>query len=263
MNDIQLNYNKADISIKKISSVFHKIRPANFSFKQTQSNSYRLALILSGSAVYDFGKKRTTVNKNDLIFLKKNETYSVTVNETEPWEHIVITFEVWNDKEIDALPFKFLQKTSHSKQFEEIFKNILNVYNMGGVSYNIEMKSLAYRIISLLLEENEKQFFKKSKYKGIKKAVEFIETNYKEKITVDELAIISGYSISHFSRLFKELYSVAPIEYINNLRINRAKSMLKTDMFTLSEIAEECGFANVYYFSRIFKQTVGVTPRKY
>lgn len=263
MNDIQLNYSKVDITIREITGIFHKSRPANFSFRQNEHNCHRLAFIISGSADYDFGDKKLTVGKNDLIFLNKGRSYTVTVTEDGPWEHIVISFDLWNNGKTDTLPFKFINKLSHPKQFEEIFEKAHRIYNGGGIASNIEMKSLTYHIISMLLEEKEEQFFKKSKYKGIKAAAEHIESNYKEKISVEDLAEISGYSISHFSRLFKEFYATAPVEYINSVRIERAKSMLKTEMFTLSEIAEECGFSNVYYFSRIFKQTVGVTPKKY
>lgn len=263
MSNIQLNHIKNDISIKEIASIFYKSRPAGFSFRQNDNNCFRLAFIISGSAVYDFGNKKYTVNQNDLLFLKKDAHYTVTVDKSGPWEHIVISFDLWDDDEISTLPFKFKNTVSHPKQFEELFEKAHSIYNSGGIACNMEMKSIAYRIISMLLEEKEEQFFKKSKYKGIKEASEYIESNYKEKINVEDLALVSGYSISHFSRLFKELYSMSPIEYINFIRIERAKNMLKTQMFSLSEIAEECGFSNVYYFSRIFKQIVGVTPKKY
>lgn len=261
MNDIQLNHKKVDVTVKEIDSIFYKLRPENFSFKQNERMFYRLAFILSGKAVYNFSQKNVTVCAGDLIFIKKNESYTVKV--LEDWEHIVITFDLYDDENSNPLPFNFLNKTSRYNQFEDLFKKALDTYNNGGFTSNLELKSLMYQIISMTFKETEREFFRKTGYKGIKDAVKFIESNYKEKITVENLAKISGYSISHFARLFKEIYSVSPVEYVNRQRIERAKSMLRTEMFTLTEIAEECGFLNVYYFSRIFKQLVGVTPKKY
>ena len=264
MNNIQLDHKKIDISINQVTSVFHKARPENFRFKQINSNNFRLCFVISGSAIYDFGNKQITVQANDLLFIRKNQNYTVTVTDNAPWEHIVISFDLQDDCDIDSVLLPFINKLSHPAQFEEIFKKILITYNHADIAYNLEMKSLTYHIFSMLLEElSKKQASKKPKYKAIEKAARYIENNYKEKISVDILAKCSGYSTSNFSRLFKEIYSLAPAEYVNHIRIEKAKNMLKTEMFTLAEIAEECGFSNVYYFSRVFKKLVGVTPKTY
>ena len=263
MENIQLNYNSADISIKETIYVYHKKRPENFGVKHSNRNCYGFAFVFSGEIEYDFGYKKETAKAGDLLFLRKGESYTARVSSNTPWEHIVIAFDVWDEKEMEHFPFETVNKISHVKRFEELFCNAYDAFNRGGTTKNLETKALIYQIFSRLLHEKEKQFFNKSKYKGIKDAAEYVESNYKEKISVEMLSDISGYSVSHFSRLFKELYSCAPLEYINEVRINKAKNMLRTEMFSLAEIAEECGFSNVYYFSRIFKQTVGVTPRKY
>ena len=95
------------------------------------------------------------------------------------------------------------------------------------------------------------------------KAKQYINENYRNKITIDELAKISGFSRSHFKRLFTKHYEMPPSDYITMVRIERAKTMLKAKIFSLSEIAEECGFSNEYYFSQVFKRIVGCSPKKY
>lgn len=263
MQDIQSYYNTVDISIKEVINISHTKRPVNFHFNRTDCRNLRLAFVISGSAVYDFRGEQVTVVPGDVLFIGNNDGYTCKVTDAGGWEHFVITFTLWDADRVDSLPFKFVNKPSRPKQFEDLFSEAFRVYNSGSAACNMEAKALVYFIISKLLQESENQFFKKSKYKGIKDAAEYIKSNYKEKISMDHLVQISGYSVSHFSRLFKELYGLSPVDYINYIRIENAKKLLRTDMLTISEIAEDCGFSNVYYFSRIFKQTVGVSPKKY
>ena len=263
MQDIQSYYNPVDISVKEIINIAHSIRQKNFQFKRTDCRNFRLAYVISGSAVYDFGDQEITVVPGDVLFIGNNNGYTCKVADEGAWEHMVITFTLWDAERVDILPLQFVNKSSRPKQFEDLFKEAFRVYNSGSAACNMEAKALVYLIISKLLQENEKQFFKKSKYKGIKDVAEYIKSNYKEKITMDDLVQISGYSISHFSRLFKELYGLSPVDYINYIRIDNAKKLLRSDMLTLSEIAEECGFSNAYYFSRVFKMKTNMTPREY
>ena len=85
----------------------------------------------------------------------------------------------------------------------------------------------------------------------------------RETLTVSEVAESVGISESHFRRLFKSVYNISPVKYINLMRINRAKELIRYSTYSFSHIAPETGFANVYYFSRMFKKEVGCTPSEY
>jgi len=263
MNNIQFNFSNADISIKETVYVYHKTREKDFILRHTNRNCYSFALILSGQAQYNYGNKQIIAKEGDLLFLKKGETYTTHVTDEKGWEHIVISFNVWDEENIKKFSFKTVNRPKRFKRFEDLFKLAFESFENANSAGKLQCKSIIYQIFALLLEEGEKQFFKKSKYEGIKDAVYYIESNYKDKISVNTLANLSGYSISHFGRIFKEIYGVSPNDFINSFRIEKAKKMLRTEMFSLSEIAEECGFSNVYYFSRIFKQLTGITPKKY
>ncbi len=95
------------------------------------------------------------------------------------------------------------------------------------------------------------------------KSKKYIDINYKEKLNIDDLAKIAGFSRAHFKRLFPKYYGVSSSKYILNVRIEHAKSMLESDIFSLSETALECGFSDEYYFSKVFQKEVGCSPKKY
>jgi len=82
---------------------------------------------------------------------------------------------------------------------------------------------------------------------------------------VDMIALASelGMSYSRFRSLFKSQTGTAPHQYLLDIRINKAKELLADTRLTVSEIAEQLGFASVYYFSRLFKNRSGMTPTQY
>lgn len=94
-------------------------------------------------------------------------------------------------------------------------------------------------------------------------AAAYVEQNFCEDITVDQLARISGYSQRQFGRLFKDAYSTTPNQYIAQLRVEKARKLLGETTLSMGEIAWRCGFGDQNYFSRIFKKMTGVTPSQY
>jgi AraC-like DNA-binding protein len=98
--------------------------------------------------------------------------------------------------------------------------------------------------------------------KHLSKLLEYIEQNYTEDVSLSVLSEKFELSESYIARLFRENLSLRPSEYVNNIRIAVATSLLTETNMSVSEIAEACGFSDVYYFSKTFKKIVGVSPSK-
>ncbi|GGI44931.1 hypothetical protein GCM10008018_09560 [Paenibacillus marchantiophytorum] len=94
-------------------------------------------------------------------------------------------------------------------------------------------------------------------------AVSLIDQHYRDDLTRDQIAEQLGISPEHFSRLFKKEKGMSFIDYLLHLRIEKSRELLLLSKFNLQEIAEEVGFQSQYYFSRKFKQLVGVSPSAY
>ncbi len=97
----------------------------------------------------------------------------------------------------------------------------------------------------------------------IKKAVQYIEDNYKEKISLDEIAGYVGISKYYFSVLFKKEKEITFSSYLNSVRIDKAKQLLKNPQATINDVAFEVGFNDPQYFSKTFKKYVGMTVTDY
>jgi AraC family transcriptional activator of pobA len=88
----------------------------------------------------------------------------------------------------------------------------------------------------------------------------FMDENFNQKISVKELADLSGYSYDHFRHLFKAKFGLSPIQYLIDRRLERARSLLLHTDLPLSSITNACGFSNDGQFCTIFKREIGETP---
>lgn len=90
----------------------------------------------------------------------------------------------------------------------------------------------------------------------------FIESNYAENITLNELAALSGRGKYSLLRLFAREIGITPYRYLETIRINRAKLLLEQDE-PLTEIALKTGFSDQSHFTNFFKKFIGLTPKQY
>lgn len=94
-------------------------------------------------------------------------------------------------------------------------------------------------------------------------AIAHIETNYAEKITLENLATKSHLSKRHLSRIFHHCIGRAPIDHLLHVRCQKAAELLKRTNRTITDIAFECGFQDSNYFTRCFRKIMEQTPNQY
>lgn len=94
-------------------------------------------------------------------------------------------------------------------------------------------------------------------------AMSYIEQNMKEDMRIKMLASKAYLSPSYFRKLFKEITGLTPIEYVNSLRISKARQLLDSGNLSITEVGETVGINDPNYFSKIFKAATGMTPTEY
>ena len=98
---------------------------------------------------------------------------------------------------------------------------------------------------------------------SIAKAQHYIEQHFDENITAAKLASLGYASQSSFNRRFKKETGLTPIEYLNEIRIERAKLLLRRKTIPVTEVAALCGFSSSSYFSSCFQKKMNMTPTEY
>ena len=87
--------------------------------------------------------------------------------------------------------------------------------------------------------------------------------NFNKEINIDDYARECNISVCWFIRCFKQVTGQTPLQYIISLRISNAQMLLETTDYTIAQIAQEVGYDNPLYFSRLFHKQTGVSPNQY
>ena len=100
-------------------------------------------------------------------------------------------------------------------------------------------------------------------YDPIRKSIAYLNDNYTENVTVEQLAQLSNYSVAQFRKLFKRLMHLSPSHYITQVRLNAAKNLLRTTDKRITDIAVETGFCDHSHFIKAFRAATGQTPNEF
>ncbi len=158
-------------------------------------------------------------------------------------------------------------KTTKADKYREIFIKLCKHYDEGLETDEIRIQSLILELIHILISDSEKQTFKEKvkgrNYEIIERTDKHIKNNLTSDLSLESLADLAGFSPVYFHNCFKTSTGMTLHSFIELQRINKAKNLLVTTDYTLTQISEECGFSSQSYFSYAFKKINGVTPREY
>lgn len=135
---------------------------------------------------------------------------------------------------------------------------------------SIGRERLLYNLSSIITHELIRSVlnFKTDSDTSIKKtevqiAINYMNQNFGEKITIQTLSKLTNMSESNFNRIFKKEMGLSPIEYLINVRIKKAKKFLRARNLTITEISMKCGFYSISHFSSCFMKQLGMPPSDY
>lgn len=97
----------------------------------------------------------------------------------------------------------------------------------------------------------------------IKEIAEYIKNNYAEHISLSDMAKKYNYSLSHISKKFAEEMGCGFTQYLQRIRIEQSCRLLETGDYFVSEVADLVGYGNIKFFNKVFKDTLGITPREF
>ncbi len=254
------------IPVKEISLVLHEMYPKNWSHPaDTYCGRNLLIFVLNGSAECTINGIPYAYQKGDVVWLRTGDVYA-SHSAALPWEYISIYFSLY--EEFDSSEFTDeWNPIFHPKDFNAmkiLFQKVQKIYIKKNFGYLLHLNAELMTIFSLLVNEKRKEMEQKRTPPLLKPALDFIYTNYlKQNICVSELSRLCLISPRHFSRLFRNTYHTSPIDFVNDLKLQRAKNLLESTSLSVTEIASEAGFSEIFYFSKLFKKMEGLTPSEY
>lgn len=185
------------------------------------------------------------------------------MSETEKASLYYVVFQLNDDVSMERIGIERPLRDKELKLFE-YFRKLYKTHLAEGAAYKIkeysEFLKLIYELITYKFDNNEE--FKFDVKLG--KVVQYMKMNFYKPITVEELSNLSGYSVSHFRRIFVNGLGVSPQEYMLNYKIKKAKELLADeDGKSIEEISNILGMCNCSYFCKMFKKKTGMSPYKF
>ena len=142
---------------------------------------------------------------------------------------------------------------------------VANNYQAGQLYYDSLLNTLGVHLVSKYRTQPSSIEVKQEGLSPAKlrTAIAFIEANCDRNLKLREIAQAVGLSEYYCDRQFKKSLGITPHQYLTRYRIDRAKQLLKQQDLTIAQIAQKCGFSSQSYFTKQFRQIVGVTPKVY
>lgn len=250
--------NKISIEIKRM---IYRSKPIG---KHIESNRHSDSFVfyVKGGHRFDFGDYQFEAHEGEMVYLPYKGKYTNYVL-SENTEYYQLNFTPINDN----VPYPLFNRARVfdkmiSMKCLPLFREVYEVFSVHDSYYNLLCASGILKIIAIILK-NEKNNVKSSY--GIKKleiAINHLNEYYYLNTSVEELAKMASTSVSNLEKCFKKHLNSTPINYRHKIRTERAKLLLAGG-YSVKETAENVGYSDIYYFSRMFKKLSGTTPGKY
>ena len=235
-----------------------------------------------GSMIID--NKEYDISKGDVVFRKPGQ-YTQGIM---PYSCYLICFDLLGTSNKDPETYDFTKeqefqcnysntildeippvfKPSNYRKYQEMFDLVLKEFINPREYSEILLKSSVLRIIYEICSDIKNPFVSKESinsahYMAVKRAMEYIETNLKEKINLEKVASVANLSPTYFHKVFTNTLGMTPTEYITKVRIDKAKELLVKTNIPVYEVALECGYENIPYFSYTFKNRNNIAPGEF
>ena len=217
-------------------------------------SSNELIFHFSGHATVFFDDLVLETKPNTIRFLPQGETKRYDVFRHERGECIDVCFSA--DRPLS--PKAFVIDVVHNEKLGTLFKKLFATWVSKKEGYYFESVSLLYRILAGMQKDSSVPKRYESK---IAPAMEMIHREFlTENFSLNKLAALCNMGESYFQKLFKKIYNVSPKKYIIQLKINHACDLLRLERYSVTQVAEICNFSDIYFFSRQFKEYMGISP---
>lgn len=236
--------------------------------QRTNMNSFLIIYVISGEGFIAYQNIKRKVSKGACFYIDCSQPYAHESTEENPWELFWVHFNgpqarayynyfkrqndnIFYLEDQNAIPSqisKIIETTESKKQHYELANNIL-INKLITIIIQIKKTSTDAQNNSL----NDK----------LEQIHDYLQVNFRERITLDTLAKQFFISKYYLSRVFKQKYNISITAYITNQRITHSKTLLRFTDKSINQIAQESGIEDTTYFIKQFRKTENLTPTEY
>lgn len=228
-----------------------------FIYEQT----FILFFLITGSASFSTDYQTYDLKKGDVFFVFPKKRYKR--HDFKNAKFIYISFSVGESKSIlESIGIEYTNPCRYG--LEKQIKFARKEFNRSKENNAPELipKGLLYYLLSFFGTTNY-ETDNKHKENVMNEVLKYIDTNYSEKITLISLSRQFYISYNYLSIMFKQTYGVNFSKYLENVRMMKAKQLLKDKNKNITDVCFSVGYNDIRYFDRVFKNFSGMTPKEY
>lgn len=254
---------------------------ADFSMNFHIHNSFELSFVIDGDGVSQTYNQELMeirefkVKKNTILLMKGQIPHRSIDNSASPLKQVLIFFDLIYLKKmkdyqliLNALEQQnplVISNTLYNLQLKPLFREILNEIRVNNPGKDTLTFGLLSKLLIHILRSTEggHEFNAKSRDERINRTLEYINHNYYKNICIQDVSEVCALSLRQFSEVFKKEIGKTFVQYLNVIRIAKAKEELRNTNRSITDIAFGVGFDDLSYFTRRFKAQEKITPSQY
>lgn len=224
-----------------------------------------LLYFIEGTGIVTYGVEQIEVKQGDVIAVNANVLHAIKSAPSCRHYCLIIDklFYESFDTELNNLT---IQSVIKDDKVKAIFEQITEEIGEESAYNKLMVKGLVIQLLTYLRynhsmsSDDLPSATNTKKLKIVKEAISYMRRHFQEELSVDVICKEVGFSKYYFCRVFKEITGKTIVDYINFLRCDHARKLLTSGDYNVTESAEESGFKNLSYFSKIYKKYMGNLP---
>lgn len=224
-------------------------------------NFQDLTFVVEGKSNYFINGIKYTVEAGDVIYIPVGSVREAYTFTDCPMHSYAFNFKWLAPGRSEALPLQTVTKNLITSEILGYIKQFTQVWMRKHPGYIMHARALFMLIVHHVLITNT---YRSAGHHPVdprvNKVLEYIIDHYPEDLHLTGMADIVNLNPVYFGKLFKQVTGYSFKEYVNQIRINQAEMLLSTGGFTVTQVADRCGFHDISYFSNVFKSIKGYPP---
>jgi AraC family transcriptional regulator of arabinose operon len=248
---------------------YYPVAKAHKRTRRTGSAQYILLYCVQGGGWYQLNQaEKYTLRASQWIILPAHIPHKYAADETAPWTIYWLHFTGAQAADLYAYlldntstgPVSVLPTDERFRLFEDLFSQLTRSATLAGV---VQASARLPHFLLALLPAANQPAQPSAAVTGVAQSIQFMREHLARCFTVSELATQAGLSASYYSAQFRVQVGQPPIVFFNFLKVQEACQQLTYSKLRVKEIANQLGFDDVYYFSRLFTKLMGLSPRQF
>ncbi|MGO4495322.1 AraC family transcriptional regulator [Paenibacillus sp. 2RAB27] len=245
----------------------HKMGPAVHDY-------YLMHTVLSGKGTFEMGQRTYACSTGDTFIIYPGELFSYTADSITPWHYVWVAS---TGRSVDSLlsqigvsPQQAVVSGNNPRTIRHFYRHLRACFNQTSFPQLEELEAEGW--LRLLFRElgrvnthhiSAKPAAETDIQRQIGQAIRYLELQYTQAVSIEHLARNLGYHRTYLCKMFKQYTGLSPMQYLFNIRMERAKQLLMTTAMTIDQVASSVGFNDALYFSKQFHKWSGSAPSVY